>query len=316
VAIALLVFVVLAGVMGVLAWKAPISNSVTGAYVPPTSIGEIKPFSRARWFLHDAHAGQLAVDLAWFQYAKQSPARSVDDLDAAGFRPFVFVDEKGAAVEVAAGSPLQVSFGLGIISLAGTAGGYVSRRSMQDKNVLGKYWTESENLTIRVDPMADTSLYRQFLPDNPQFAGQYVCFLADVWDAAVARFVAIYHRPPNSFQDLLNGVGLKPNPKCVWPLDGGGGGFGCEGGIIDGKIAYWKVTLNGRTHGQARYYDTYNSSYDDPATPASITTSSGSSPVADPDQIQGQRVIMFSLSIIRDMLRSVRPSENSTQSQS
>jgi hypothetical protein len=312
--LSLLVIVVLVVVLGGLALKAPVRNSLVGEYVPPASFTDIKPYSRARWLLHDAHSAQLATDIAWFNRSRLSPPKIAAELDAAGFRLFMFHEPGGGIIQVTEPGAIQSPFGLAIVSPEGTASGYMTRRSSRDSSLLGQTSIQSDDETIIVDPKSDTSLHGQFLPDSPTFAEEYVCFLADAWDVAVARFVAIYHKPPSSLEQLLDGLGLEPNPDCVWPLSGGGG-VRCEGGIIDGKIAYWTVTLaGGATRGQARYYDTFDTSYDDPATPENVTTRSGSSPVADPGLIDGHREVMFSLSIMRDLLDSAKTREESSGS--
>jgi hypothetical protein len=312
--VSLLVLAILAIVLVGLAMKAPIKNSLSGVYSPPASFSDIPPYSRARWLLHDAHAAQLATDIAWYNRSKLAPPKTADELDSAGFRPFVFHEPGGAIIQVTEPGAIQSPFGLAIVSPEGTASGYMTRRSVQNTSLAGQKSVEVKDETVIVDPKTDTSLHGQFLPDSPTFAEEYACFLADAWDAAVARFVAIYHRPPTSLGELLDGVGLEPNPDSVWPLSGSPG-VRCEGGIIDGKIAYWTVTLSGgATRGQARYYDTYDTSYDDSATPENITTSSGSSPVADPGLIEGHREVMFSLSMIKDLIESAKPEEESTES--
>jgi hypothetical protein len=306
--IGLLVFAILAIVLGSLALRAPVKNSLMGTYTPPRGRADIGPYSSARWFLHDAHAAQLRVDLAWYQRVKGLPAKSVSQLDASGFRPFVFVDETGGVVDVQNAGPVKTPFGLAIVGAEGTSCGYVSRRSMQNESLLNKKWMEPQEETVKVDSKADTSIHGQFLSGSQSFADQYACFMADAWDAAVARYVAIYHKPPSSLNECLDGMGLKPNPSCVWPA-GIGGGVSCDGGVIDGKIVYWRVTLSdGSARGQARYYDTYNQSFDDPATPPNITTSSGSTPVADPADIGGRRDVIFTLGAMRDLIAGAKAS--------
>ena len=299
----ILVILILGVVAAGLALKAPIKNSLSGTYVAPASRTDIKAFSRARWSLLDAQAAQLGTDLAWYHRSKTSPAVSVGELDKAGFRPFQFIDEAGNAVEILDTGPIKAPFGFALLAPEGTIGGYLRRGSMENKSILGRTWLETQEDKVRIDPLMVTKLHGQFLPDTPQFAEEYVCFLADVWDSAVGRFVAIYHKPPASFAELLDGLGLKANPTCAWPLDGKTGSLAIEGGIIDGNIIYWTVTLaGGATRGQARYYDTYSTTWDDPATPANITARTGSSPVVDPGLIEGQRVVMFNLGVLKNLL--------------
>lgn len=314
--VVLLVFLILGIVFAGIAYKAPIRNSVIGDYTPPTSRDKMEPYSRARWFLHDAHTAELTVDLAWYNRSKAAPPQSIADLEKAGFCPFTFVDEKGSAIEILDSGKVTGPFGIALTVADGNLGGFVSLRSMQDISLLNRRWLESKEETITIDPAKETSIYAQFLPDKPQLSEVYVCFLADVWDTAVSRYVAIYHKSPENINVLLDGVGLAANPNCVWPLDGRTGGVTCEGGVIDGKIVYWRVTLaNGGTHGQARYYDSYDASFDDPETPPNISTKDGLSPVADPDMIGGNHVVMFSPSIMKKLLDGARTSNGSAESQ-
>lgn len=308
--VSFLVFATLAIVLWSLAWRAPVNNSLVGAYSPPGSRTAIKPYSKARWLLHEAHAAQLKTCLAWYHYVKLSPADSCAALDKAGFRPFLFVDEKDSVVNIfdqtSDESALnKCDFAFSLTKVEGALGGFLRRRSLENSSILKNKWITSKDDNILVDPKILTSVYAQFLPSKPKFSEQYACYLANVWDMAVASYVAIYHKPPTSLEGLLDGLGLKPNPDCIFPIDSKSPGISCEGGLINGQIVYWKVNLSGGvTKGQARYYDTYDTSWDDPGTPQKITTQAGTSPVADPALVQGQREVMFNNEIIRKFLDS------------
>ena len=302
-ALPILAFLVL--VTAIIAFVTPVKNSLSADYSPPASRADIGRYTRARWLLQDAQATQLGVDLAWYHRSKLSPAQSVMELDNTGFRPFFFVDEADRPLEIL--STTQDPDGnvkpflFAILPFQGTSGTYLSRRSAMYTNIIGRSWTRANEEIRTVNPQADTSVHGQFLPDAPQFAEEYVCYLADVWESAVASYAALYQRPPSSLDELLDGLGLEPNPACLWPIEPQLG-VSFEGGFIDAKIAYWQVTLaGGATRGQARYYDAYTS-YDDPDTPANIITRQGPSEVVDPGLIQGTRRVMFNLEILRHRL--------------
>ena len=159
-----------------------------------------------------------------------------------------------------------------------------------------------------MNPQTYTSVHAQFLPDSPRFDEQYMSYLSELWMSAVSSFVVLYQRPPSNLDDLIDGLGLAFNPDCVWPFDPETNiQASCEGGIIDGKIVYWQVTLaNRQTKGQARYWDSYTT-YNDPDTPERIVTATTTSTVVDPSLVEGQRKVMFTSEIIRQGLESVRP---------
>lgn len=307
---ALLILVFLVLIAAIIAFVTPVKDSVSGDYSPPTSRTDSGRYTRARWLLQDAHAAQLGVDLAWYHRSRLSPAQSTMDLDSAGFRPFFFLDESDQPLEILGASQDADSnakpFLLAILSPQGTSGAYMSRRSALYTNMLDRSWTRASEETKIVNPQADTSLHGQFLPVAPQSAEEYVCYLAHVWETAVASYAAMYQKPPSSLDELLDGLGLEPNPACVWPLERRTK-VSVEGGLIDGKIVYWQVTLPGGVpRGQARYYDSYTS-YDDPDTPANIITREGSSEVVNPILIQGTRRVMFNLEILRERLGTDEP---------
>ena len=202
-------------------------------------------------------------------------------------------------------------FLLAILPSEGTTSGYLERHSIEFSNVLGRSRTESSENSITVNPQTDTSVHGQFLPDSPRFAEEYMCFLAAVWQSAVSGYVALHQRPPGDLDDLLDGLGLAPNPDCAWPFAPRQRlGAAVEGGLIDGKILYWQITLaSGARRGQARYWDAYTS-FDDPDTPENVMTRTGPSPVADPSQIEGSRRVMFSAEILRGLLEASRLDES------
>ena len=315
----LVVFVILVGVGCVIAWMAPFRNSLSGKYTPPSSRNEINPFSRASWSLAEAHLRQLAADLAWYYRSTASPASSVEELDSAGFRPFLFVGPDDSLVQIlSADSDLKMlgeNFGLAIRKEGGK-NSCVSQRVLRKTTIFGRSWIVPSRIVKDIDPEADTRVHGQFLPDAPQFAEEYVCYLANLWDLMVGSYVAIYHRAPSNLDELLDGLGLKPNPDCVWPLEKAKSfGVKLECGLIDNQISYWCVTLaGGATRGQARYYDTYSTSFDDPKTPAEIKTESGSSMVVDPGLVKGARVPMLTLESVQNLLSQAKASKVETSS--
>jgi len=288
--------------------------SMPSSYEPPMSRAKIGTYSESRRYLQMAHEGLLATSLAWFHRSRLSPADGVAQLDATGFLPFLFDNEKGERVPILDASVDYTSrtepFLLAIVLPQGPTGGFVTRRNELRTNIFGESWPEPGEETILVNPRETTSIHAQFLPASPQFAEEYVCFLAHWWESAASSYIKLYQRPPDDLESLMDGLGLVPNPACVWPFDPEARpNVDCECGVIDAKIVYWQVTLaGGATRGQARYWDQYTS-FDDPDTPESIVTAQVSSPVVDPGLVRGSRQVMFSLSIVKSLLDSVRPPE-------
>lgn len=294
----------------------PKSNSNRGEFVSPDSISEIGPYSQARWIMQDTHSKMLSVYLAWHCNVNLRSASSAGDLDQAGFRPFIFVDQAGETVDILdpdeniADNPIP--FLLALTGSGGTTSSFISRRTLEQVNLAGQSSHEISDETINVIPDDLTSIYGQSLPEAPELQEQYVCFLAQVWESAVAGYITLYQRPPDNIGQLFEGTGLEPNPDCAWPFSSRERiRANVEGGLIDNKIVYWKVTLiDGRSHGQARYWDQYTG-YDDPDTPINIITRDNNSPVVSPDEIQGTRLVMFSLNIFRNMLEEAASNSES-----
>jgi hypothetical protein len=307
----IVVFVLLV-LAAVLVGITPVRNSLKGEYSPPSNRESIAPYSQSGWFLADAHASQLASDLAWYHRIKGRPAESVSDLDTVGLRPFLFLNEKNLPVQVMDSGAdiisIKDAFLLAILPNEETSGGYLVRRSAESANIFGKTWTEPTEERVSVNPQSLTSVHAQFLPNEAGFDAEYMCFLTEVWENAVASYVMLYQKPPSSLDNLLDGLGLVPNPDCMWPFDPERPlSVSCEGGLIDGKIVYWQVILPGvGTKGQARYWDSYTA-YDDPDTPEKIVTATATSTVVDPGLIDGQRRVMFTPDLVRAKLESVRP---------
>jgi hypothetical protein len=298
----------------IIARKVPIRNSLMGDYKPPVERTEIPPFSLARWNLQGVHADELSVNLAWYHRVKLSPALSMSELEMSGFRPFLFIDENGELVPVLdAGIDPKVNpahFLLALVTQQGTSAGFISRKSIEQISLVGRRWPEATDEAIMVNPQERTSIHGQFLPESPQFAEEYACFCAQLWESAASDYATIYEKPPDSLDSMLDGIGLIPNPKNVWPLDEGRlHGVDLECGVIDGKIIYWQVTFaGGATRGQARYWDQYTS-FDDPETPENIITPSITSAVVDPGLISGSRNIMLNLDILKGLLDQAEPDE-------
>jgi len=314
--VVILVLVVLgaAGYYG--AKTVPVNSSLDGSYSPPEDISGIENFSEARWNLHSAHEKIVTSYLAWYHVSTRSPAASTLDLDLTGYRPFLLYDQASSPVIIHDSSTnladISEPFVLGIAPVTGTTGGYITRKTMLKGNLLGEMTEFPEELTVQINPDSETSLYAQFLPEAPQFREEYMCFLAHLWGSAFEGYVGLYHHPPRDLEDLLRGVGLIPNPDCMWPFDletYDELDVSVECGVIDSKIVYWQVTFaGGATRGQAYYWDRYIP-YDDPETPEKIITGSITSPVVDPGLVAGTRNVMFTDLIIMDMLLAVKPVE-------
>lgn len=287
--------------------KVPVKSSLDGAYTPPASRDRIVNFSRSRWFLQNAHEDQMAVNLAWYHSTTLDIPTSVGKLDRNGFRPFLFIDEKDKELPILdisvdpASNPAP--FLIAISRPSGTSAGFISRKTDMSTNILGDTWNDFTEKRILINSDSDTSIHGQFLPENPELPEQYVSYLAQVWETAAASYIALYQRPPDNLDDLLDGIGLRPNPACVWPFEEHQRiNAACEGGLIEGKIIYWTVTMpGGDTRGQARYWDQYTS-YDDAGTPDSIITREVTSPVVDPRFVPGSREVMFNLNIMKNLL--------------
>jgi len=310
--ITLLVIVLLGIFLYTYLRTVPMQTSTAGDYYPPGSIENVEPFSRARWFLSDAQGDVLGTNLAWYHRSQLSPARTTAELEVSGFSPFLFVDEQGKRVPVMDhGAVLQEPaepFLFQLVLLQGTNAGYIKHRSIEYTNLFHDAWEDAEIETILVNPQDDTSIHGQFLPDSAQFAEEYMCYMAQLWEAAATGYIEIYQRPPSSLEDLMNGIGLVPNPDCAWPFaDEERLTVDCEGGVIDGKIIYWRVThAGGARRGMARYWDQYTT-YDDPDTPQNIVTVQTTSSVVDPGLIEGTFHVLFSEEILKNLLDSVRP---------
>ncbi len=310
----ILVLIVVVTGCAIVLQQMPMRTSTSGEYTRPDSRNNIGQYSLARWFLHDAHANQFATDLAWYHRSKLSPAQRVSELDAEGFRPFLFLDEKDTGINIldAWDDPVSKAdpFMMALLQTRGTGAGFISRRSLTNTNIFGDTWMDVDEEQISVNPQEDTSLHAQFLPVTPQFIEEYVCYLAQVWETAAADYIELYQRPPGNLEDLLNGVGLAPNPDCVWPFEERDrSGVNFEGGVIDGNIIFWRVTLiGGATRGQARYWDQYTT-YDDPDTPINIITQSMTSTVVDPGLVKGPVRVLLDLDTVKALLDSVRPVE-------
>ncbi len=303
--------VILAGILGFSALKfIPVKTTNSGEYAQPQSVSQIEPYSRARWFLHNAQGDVLATSLAWFHNVNQTPARSVAELNAGGFMPFNFVNEAGGQVPVLdiGVEETDDAFLFQLTMLQGTSAGFTSRRSYQNINLFGDSWLGGEDEISIVNPQDDTSIHAQFIEDSSGFGEKYVSFLGQLWEVAAAGYIELYQRPPGSIDDLMTGLGLVPNPDCVWPFDEEVNlDVGVEGGMIDGKILYWRVILeDGGRRGMARYWDQYTT-YDDPDTPVNIVTATQASPVVDPALIEGTFRVMFTDETLKVLLESVRP---------
>ncbi len=306
--------VMLAGSGWVLMRIIPKRNSIQGEYTPPLSRTDIVECSQARWILQDTHSEQLGVYLGWYYRKFLMVAKSPDELDQSGFRPFIFNDEAGEEVKILpSGDDFEANNDLFLFMLIppeGTTGGFISKRTLEQSNFAGQVSHEVSNETVYVNSEDKTSIHAQFLPQTPEFQEEYICFLAQAWEYAVSGYVALYQHPPENLDDLLDGIGLEANPDCEWP-------FGArerirakvEGGIINGKIIYWQLTLmDGSRYGQARYWDHYTI-YDDPDTPVNIITDHNNSPVVDPSEIRGTRQVMFNLDIMKNLLEEARAAE-------
>jgi len=309
--ILILALVVIAGLAAVRG--LPVKSSLDGAYAPPPSRDRILDFSRARWFLHDAHEDQMAVDIAWYHHVTLDIPGGVNELDQNGFRPFLFIDQGDNEISILdisvdpASNPSTFLFTL--LTPTGTSASFLSRKTEISTNILGDTWNFSTDSRITINSDSDISIHGQFLPENPELPEQYVSFLAQVWETAAASYIQLYQKPPDNLDDLLDGIGLAPNPACAWPFEQNQRlGVNCEGGLIEGKIIYWSVTMpDGVTHGQARYWDQYTS-YDDASTPDSIITREVTSVVVDPRFVPGTRQMMFSLNILKRLLEEARAS--------
>ncbi len=286
----------------------PVRNSLGGEYKTISSLESVEPYSRARWMLADGHTAQLSAGLGWFQKSRGESALNTTELDSAGFRPFIFFDEQNLPVVIldSSADPADFSedFILAILQSSGVSSSFMSRRTREYGNVIGTNWPEQDEQII---PVEVTSVHAQFLPDRTMFSEEYMCYLSEVWESMVSSFVMIYQSPPSDLDDLLDGLGLVPNPDCVWPFDPEEElVVSCEGGLINGEIIYWQVTLlDSESRGQARYWDAYTS-YNDPDTPEKIIAGTTSSTVVDPGMIEGQRHVLFSPEIVRNLLDSVR----------
>lgn len=293
----------------------PRVNSTHGKYTPPQSRGQIEPFSQARWILNDTHSEILKVCLAWCHNATLSPAADVSRLDESGLRPFLFCDEKAGLVNIYASmdetSEITDDFFFVFVAPEGVAGGFNSIRTLKQTNLAGQESLKQSLEIVSVNPEDITSIHGQFLSQDPEFQEVYACFLAHVWETAASGFVTLYQRPPENLAGLLDGIGVVPNPDCAWPFEPRERiGVNVEGGLIDGKIVYWQVTmLNGQKYGQARYWDQYTS-YDDPDTPVNIITRDNNSPVVRPDEIQGARQVLFTWDTVKNLLDEARSGES------
>lgn len=292
----------------------PKTNSIHGEYTPPLSRSDIGEYSQARWILQDTHSELLGVYLGWYYRKYLMVAKSAEELDRTGFRPFIFNDEVGEEVLIhPSGADFEENtdpFLFMLIPPEGTTGGFISTRTSEQSNFAGQVSHEISNEIVYVNPEDKTSIHAQFLPQTPEFQEEYICFLAQAWEHAASGYVALYQHPPENLEDLLDGIGLEANPDCEWP-------FGprerirarVEGGVIDGKIIYWQLTLmDGSKDGQARYWDHYTT-YDDPDTPVNIITRHNNSPVVDPSEIRGTRQVMFTLDILKNLLDEARAAE-------
>ncbi len=311
---AVLVITLLAIFAAFLAAIVPVRDSLAGNHAPPSARGAIEPYSQARWYLMDAHASQLESCLAWYHRATGHSATTLAELDGSGFRPFLFLDERNLPVKLLDSSEsaesVDDSFLLALMPQQGTTTRILTRRSKENSNIFGIEWLNSSEEETAIKHQSMSSVQGQFLPHNPGFDEIYACFLADVWESAVVGYIVLYLRPPTNLQNLLDGLGLVPNPDCVWPFDPEEEmSVACEGGLINSEIVYWQVTLlNGETRGQAKYWD-YYTSYDDPDTPANIVVGSTSSAVVDPNQVLGLKRVMFTPDILMNLIDSVRPPE-------
>lgn len=285
----------------------PVKSSLDGAYAPPSSRDRIIDFSRARWFLQDAHEHQMAVDIAWYNNITLEIPSSVSQLDQSGFRPFLFIDQAGAEIgmlDISADPASDpATFLIALLRPTGTTASFLSRKTEISTNILGDTWNNATENRVNINSDSDISIHGQFLPENPNLPEQYVSFLAQIWETAASSYIQLYQKPPDNLNDLLDGIGLAPNPACIWPIQENRRiNVNCEGGLIEGNIIYWSVTMpDGETRGQARYWDQYTS-YDDSSTPDSIITREVTSVVVDPRFVPGTRQVMFSLNIMKSLL--------------
>ena len=294
------------GVFVFIIWLAPARSTISGNYTPPSSLNEIQKMSKARWFLHNGQAEILKDCLSWYQVSTGESCDSPEKLASRGYCPFLFTDSEGNEVKILpAGEDLSKNtdnFIFAVESPTDNVSKFVSRKTAKWNNLFGRSRLEPEEEEMVCDPKGDTSVHAQFLPSSSGSYEKYICFLSQIWETSVTAYETLYQKPPSSLRDLLDGVGLKPNPNCKIPANTGG--ISCEGGIIDGKIVYWMVTLSdGTTRGQARYWDSLAGSYDDPNTPQNIVTESGSLPVVDPFLVKGKRDILFTDKIIASLVK-------------
>ncbi len=283
----------------------PVTTSVSRNDNPPGRIGEINDYSSARWLLQDAHGHQLAGSIAWYFRVYSYAAESVEDLTAAGMAPFLFSDGNNSDLRIYSsvneGTNIASDFYLRILTPTRMDLGYESRRSLEESNIFGVSWIQNQDEVIQVSPNEETSLIGQYLNNESTPDDKFACYLAQIWEVAVGDYIQIYQRPPKDMDDLMTNLGFRINPECIWPLEEDSD-VTCEGGLIDGKIVYWKITLSdGETRGQARYWDHFTT-YNDPDIPENIMTESQNSPVVNPDEIGGSFNAIYTLEIMRALL--------------